>query len=147
MTCHKGNSMCQACIDNTNSKTFAALSPEAKFIFRLNYQDPVSSRSVLGSSVPLRTSPCNHPDGQTACTATQPKLSWRAYISYGIFGFTMLISIISVILAFKMKSSAAKKFNTLKEGTHPSTGRALDPSKEATMRQTRDQLYKMTGAR
>lgn len=138
--------MCQACVDNTDAKTFAALSPEAKFIFRLNYQDPVSSRSVLGATT-LRATPCSHPDGQTACTASQPKPTWRAYLSYGIFGFTLLISIISVILAFQMKSTAAKKFNKLKAGTHPSTGRALDPSQEADMSQTRDQLYKMTGAR
>lgn len=145
MTCTATNTQCQACIDNTNSKTFAALSPGAKAIFRMNYEDPVSPHSILGSA-PLRTAPCNEPSSKTACTASQPKATWRAYLIYGIFGITILASIVGVVMALKLKSSAAKKFSKLKDGTHPTTGKALDPSREVEMSQTRHDLYKMTGA-
>lgn len=144
MTCTKGNPMCQACVDNSNSKSFEALSPEAKAIYRMNYEDPVSHKAVLGQA-PLRSSSCNEPSGKTACSASQPKITWRAYLIYGIFGVTIIASIVGVIMALKLKSSAAKKFSKLKAGTHPTTGKALDPSKEGEMAQTRHELYTMTG--
>ena len=145
MTCTPTNTQCQACVDNTNTKTFAALSPEAKAIFRMNYEDPVSHNSVLGTT-PLHAAPCNEASSKNACTASQPKPTWRAYLIYGIFGITIVASIVGVVMALKLKSSAAQKFSKLKNGTHPTTGKALDPAQEGDMRQTRHELYKMTGA-
>ena len=145
--CNATNTSCQACVDNTsNDKTFSTLSPDAKAIFLANYEKPVSSRSVL-SSTTLRTSNCSHPSRSTACTATPPKKNWSTYLTYISFIVTILASILGVVFALRSKSNAKAKFLKLKSGTHPTTGKALDPSKEKEMHQTRNDFYKMTGAK
>jgi hypothetical protein len=141
--CSARNTKCAACVDD--GKSYASLSPEAKAIFLANFETPAAPRSILDST-PLHATSCSHPSSSTACTATQPKTSWRGYLIYIIFGITVLASIIGVYFAFHMKGKAAKKFSKLQYGTHPN-GKAKDPTQEAEMQQTRHELYKMTGAR
>ena len=120
-------------------KSYETLSPEAKMVFLAN-----SGRGKLGLDASGKpTTDCGN-----ACKRTkQPSTSWHSYMIYGIMAFTILVSMIGVIFAFRGKSHAAKKFATLQHGTNPHTGAALNPAEEEHMKATRHSLYKMTGAR
>lgn len=133
MTCTSGNSGCAACVNNNPTpKSFSALSPQAKAIFLENWKRPVSSQTVL-SSTPLHSSSCST-GKDTACSGKSSSLSWRAYLTIGIFAFTVIVSFIGMAFAIRNKSHASKKFSVLQTGKHPKTGALLSPDELANHR-------------
>lgn len=119
-------SFCGTCENGakTESPEFELLSQDSKKIFMSYYEPGVSSNynpvsklyKVYTQSSPinsLQTSTCGNACKQTS----QPSTSWRGYIIFAIFGFTVLASIIGVIFAARNKANATKKFNILYHNT------------------------------